>query len=223
MDRVCVRPGCDRPARARLAYDTVTCQVWLDQLLDHSGRAQEICELHAERLTVPRGWMLCDRRAEAPALFVAEVAAPADDASAADAAGTEGPARRRRRSRRDADATRNLFDEIAADISEAPIEVVMAPHLAVVGGDAVVGDAVAVESEGVSEPAPEPELESVPEPVREREPAAAAVEPSLDTALDATDELSVLKATSPLLARAFSQTGPQRSVLTQSNGDDAVD
>jgi hypothetical protein len=36
-------------------------------------------------------------------------------------------------------------------------------------------------------------------------------------------EMSVLKATSPLLARAFSQTGPQRSVLTQSNGDDVAD
>ena len=219
MDRVCVRPGCDRPARARLAYDTVTCQVWLDQLLDRSGRAQEICELHAERLTVPRGWMLCDRRAEAPALFVAEVAAPVDDT-----AGGEAPARRRRRSRRDGDDTRNLFDEIAADISEAPIEVVMAPHLAVVGGEVAVGDvaagdAAAVESEGVSEPAPEPEPVRTPEPVREPAPAAAAGEPEHE----GTDELSVLKATSPLLARAFSQTGPQRSVLTQSNGDDATD
>ena len=219
MDRVCVRPGCDRPARARLAYDTVTCQVWLDQLLDRSGRAQEICELHAERLTVPRGWMLCDRRAEAPALFVAEVAAPVDDT-----AGGEAPARRRRRSRRDGDDTRNLFDEIAADISEAPIEVVMAPHLAVVGGEVAVGDvaagdAAAVESEGVSEPAPEPEPVRTPEPVREPAPAAAAGEPEHE----GTAELSVLKATSPLLARAFSQTGPQRSVLTQSNGDDATD
>ena len=205
MDRVCVRPGCDRPARARLAYDTVTCQVWLDQLLERSGRAQEICELHAERLTVPRGWMLCDRRADAPALFVAEVAAPVDDATPA-----EGATRRRRRSRRD--DTRNLFDEIAADISEAPIEVVIAPHLAVVG---VTVD----ESEVVSDPAPAPEPEPVREPDPVREPAASSVEPEPEVA----DELSVLKATSPLLARAFSQTGPQRSVLTQSNGDDVAD
>ena len=168
--------------------------------------------MHAERLTVPRGWMLCDRRAEAPALFVAEAAAPADATPAPDVTGVEGTARRRRRSRRDADDTRNLFDEIAADISEAPIEVVIAPHLAVVGPD--VGPAL-LDVDVVPEPAPEPE----PEPARTavREPAATAVDP------EATDELPVLKATSPLLARAFSQTGPQRSVLTQSNGDDVAD
>ena len=183
MDRVCVRPGCDRPARARLAYDTVTCQVWLDQLLERSGRAQEICELHAERLTVPRGWMLCDRRAEAPALFVAEVAAPVDDAS------VDGPARRRRRAKRDATRTRNLFDEIAADLSEAPIEVVMAPHLVVV--------------------------ETPPDQVEPAEQPASTTPAELD-------ELPALQATSPLLARAFRQTGPQRSVLTQTGGDESA-
>ena len=209
MDRVCVRPGCDRPARARLAYDTVTCQVWLDQLLDHSGRSQEICELHAERLTVPRGWMLCDRRADAPALFVAEVAEPS--AALTDApVPTEGATRRRRRTRRD-DSTRNLFDEIAADMSEAPIEVVMAPHLVVVEPD--------------PRTAGEPEPEPVIEPAAAQEPVPSEELPSEALASDdlsedlASEELAVLNATSPLLARAFRQTGPQRSVLTQANGE----
>ena len=71
-----MRPGCDHLAVARLTYDTVTCQVWLDQLPERPGRVQEICDMHAERLTVPRGWMLCDRRQDAPALFVADVVEP---------------------------------------------------------------------------------------------------------------------------------------------------
>src|SRR5690606_16270140 len=75
MARVCVRPGCDRHAVARLTYDTIACQVWLDPVPELPGRAQEICELHASRLTVPRGWMLCDRRPEEPALFVHEAVA----------------------------------------------------------------------------------------------------------------------------------------------------
>ncbi len=206
MDRVCVRPGCDRPARARLAYDTVTCQVWLDQLLDRSGRSQEICELHAERLTVPRGWMLCDRRAEAPALFVAEVASPSAAPTDAAVPG-EGATRRRRRPRRD-DSTRNLFDEIAADISEAPIEVVIAPHLVMVEPEPVATETEPEPEPVATEPEPEPvAVEPQPEPEPEQEP-----EPE--------PELAVLTATSPLLARAFRQTGPQRSVLTQANGDE---
>src|SRR5690606_21965494 len=72
MARVRVRPVCDRHAVARLTYDTIACQVWLDPVPELPGRAQEICELHASRLTVPRGWMLCDRRPEEPALFVHE-------------------------------------------------------------------------------------------------------------------------------------------------------
>ncbi len=203
MGRVCVRPGCDRPARARLAYDTVTCQVWLDQLPERSGRSQEICELHAERLTVPRGWMLCDRRAEAPALFVAEVVATTDGSPEVSSDG--GTTRPRRRPRRDPDSTRNLFDEIAADMSEAPIEVMVAPHLAVVD---VGHDSTAPPIE----PAP---VEPAPvEPAAEIRDAMAAD--------DAVDDLPVLQATSPLLARAFRQTGPQRSVLTQTGGDESA-
>ena len=59
-----MRPGCGRPAVSRLSYDTIACQVWLDPVPDWPGRAQEICELHTTRLTVPRGWVLCDRRSE---------------------------------------------------------------------------------------------------------------------------------------------------------------
>lgn len=72
MSRVCRRPGCDRAAVARLTYDVVTCQVWLDEVSERSGSTQEICALHVDRLRVPRGWMVCDRRVEQPAMFLTE-------------------------------------------------------------------------------------------------------------------------------------------------------
>ena len=163
--------------------------------------------MHAERLTVPRGWMLCDRRAEAPALFVADVVAVAGDQVVA-----EGGAPRRRRSRRAADTTRNLFDEIAADLSEAPIEVVVAPHLVVV-------DEVEVE---VVEPEPVAPV-SAEEPAEPESVESASVESeSVEPEPDEHEDLPSLQATSPLLARAFRQTGPQRSVLTQPSADEAT-
>ncbi len=128
-----MRPGCDRGAAARLTYDPVGCQVWLDDLGERIGRDTEICMLHAQRLVVPRGWQLSDRREDQPA----EATTTA--------------------------ATAELFQTLRQELAE---------------------------------PEPEPELESEAEP-----------EP---------DELpEVLRATSPLLSRAFASTGHQRSVLTQ--------
>lgn len=142
MSRLCVRPGCDRGAAARLTYDPVGCQVWLDDLGERIGRDTEICMLHAQRLVVPRGWQLSDRREDQPAEATTTAATA---------------------------ATAELFQALRQELAE---------------------------------PEPEPELEAEPEPVIEPEP-----EP---------DELpEVLRATSPLLSRAFASTGHQRSVLTQ--------
>jgi hypothetical protein len=60
----CLRPGCDRPAAARLSYDAVSCELWLDdvEVPGPRSRIQELCEFHADRLTVPRGWVVTDRR-----------------------------------------------------------------------------------------------------------------------------------------------------------------
>lgn len=60
-----MRPGCDRPAAARLTYDPVACELWLDQLRGSGAPVQELCEFHVARLTVPRGWTVTDRRAPA--------------------------------------------------------------------------------------------------------------------------------------------------------------
>ncbi|HNJ23191.1 MAG TPA: DUF3499 family protein, partial [Microthrixaceae bacterium] len=62
MARTCMRPGCDRPAAARVAFDPVALQLWLDPLARRSAPVQELCEFHVERLTVPRGWSATDRR-----------------------------------------------------------------------------------------------------------------------------------------------------------------
>ena len=172
--------------------------------------------MHAERLTVPRGWMLCDRRAEAPALFVADVVAVAGDQVVA-----EGGAPRRRRSRRAADTTRNLFDEIAADLSEAPIEVVVAPHLVVVEEVLAEVEVEVVEPEPVAPVSAEEPAE--PESVESASVESASVESeSVEPEPDEHEDLPSLQATSPLLARAFRQTGPQRSVLTQPSADEAT-
>lgn len=62
----CMRPGCDRPAGARLTYDPVACELWLDPITTPTRAAvQELCEFHVERLTVPRGWVATDRRVAA--------------------------------------------------------------------------------------------------------------------------------------------------------------
>ena len=193
-----MRPGCDRAAEARLSYDAIGCQVWLDELAERPGRNQEICGLHAGRLTVPRGWMLCDRRDDEPALFVAAApVAPAAVAAVADATtgrATGRPGRRRRsEAARHPAATLELFSEPAVETAVETIEVVEV-----------------VETEQIVETVETGETEQVVESV-EVETVETVEAPEI-----AEDELpAALRATSPLLARAFAATGHQRSVLTQ--------
>ena len=121
MARVCMRPGCERAAAARLTFDPVSCQAWLDVLVDLPGSAQEVCELHADRLTLPRGWILCDRRADEPALFVgATASAPAAS-----------PAKvvRRRRAGASSPQVPPALDPAPAELFDAPLEPVVAEPL----------------------------------------------------------------------------------------------
>jgi hypothetical protein len=62
----CLRPGCDRPVAARLSYDAVSCELWLDDVEAPAprSRVQELCGFHIDRLTVPRGWVVTDRRGD---------------------------------------------------------------------------------------------------------------------------------------------------------------
>lgn len=162
-----MRPGCDRGAAARLTYDPVGCEVWLDDLAERVGRHQEICTLHAERLTVPRGWTLSDRRSDEPTMFVAPVAPVA-----AVAAEPVPPRRRRRPAGKGHPATQTLelFEVLRQELAEAAAAPPAVPVVA-----------------------PEPDPEPVVEPAAEIEVEVAVevdvVEDELPEALQATSPL----------------------------------
>jgi hypothetical protein len=63
MLRQCARPGCSAPATTTLSYDYTGRTVWLDPLHedDHPAR-HDLCSRHADRLSVPNGWRLENRR-----------------------------------------------------------------------------------------------------------------------------------------------------------------
>ena len=59
MRRQCSRSACDRPAVATLTYDYGDSTAVLGPLSTHAEpHAYDLCEVHAERLTVPRGWQV---------------------------------------------------------------------------------------------------------------------------------------------------------------------
>ncbi len=70
MPRQCARPGCSDTAIATLAYDYSQSTVWLDHLSDEAHpMTHDLCPRHADNLSVPRGWMLRDRRTPVTPLF----------------------------------------------------------------------------------------------------------------------------------------------------------
>jgi len=242
-----MRPGCDRPAEARLSYDTISCQVWLDQMPDRLGPVQEICQFHAARLTVPRGWRLNDRRVDlhAPDEAVPRQSARTDPLASSDVAVDPvvvdpvvvepvvlEPAalqpvtrvlaaavpRRTNRRRHPSSSARQLFDDV---VEPRPLPVVQTGSdpepdldadldLDLDAGPDELGDQAA-EVESIA-PVAIPEVPEVPE-VREL-PGHAQVMAAIS--VDVEDDLpESLRATSPLLSRAFRATGPQRSVLSE--------
>lgn len=67
MTRQCARPGCSQPAVATLTYDYGGQAAWLERLSSEPHpMTHDLCEVHAERLLVPQGWVLEDRRMIAP-------------------------------------------------------------------------------------------------------------------------------------------------------------
>ena len=62
-DRQCSRSGCSDAAAVTLSYHYGTSQVWIDYLSpEREPHMYDMCDNHAERLSVPRGWHLDDRR-----------------------------------------------------------------------------------------------------------------------------------------------------------------
>jgi hypothetical protein len=61
--RQCSRTGCSARAAFTLTYDYARSQVWLDELVvERDPHHYDMCARHAERLSVPQGWHLADRR-----------------------------------------------------------------------------------------------------------------------------------------------------------------
>jgi hypothetical protein len=63
MSRQCSRTGCAAPAHATLTYQYGRSLVWIDDLTaERDPHGYDLCRRHTERLSVPNGWRLEDRR-----------------------------------------------------------------------------------------------------------------------------------------------------------------
>ena len=72
MTRSCEKQGCNEPADVAFGIDRVACFVWLETYdEDEQRHLNRLCDDHAARLTLPRGWSFDDRRENSPRLFVA--------------------------------------------------------------------------------------------------------------------------------------------------------
>lgn len=205
-----MRPGCDRPAAARVAFDPVALQLWLDPLARRSAPVQELCEFHVERLTVPRGWSATDRR---PGV-VADVVPGSPGLSVVDAAPSSTP----------------VPEPEAESEPEPEPEAESEPDTPIDAGEPMAEPPVAdlpVVSEPVASEDPE---RSTASPV---DPAAAHDRPQPAAASASRNRGRGGRGSAPsLLSRAFELTGHQESILTrpaaddtpagESNGDDPV-
>jgi Protein of unknown function (DUF3499) len=62
--RQCSRPTCAEPAASTLTYQYAKGIAWLDELsTDRDPHGYDLCERHANRVSVPHGWRLEERRA----------------------------------------------------------------------------------------------------------------------------------------------------------------
>lgn len=110
MRRSCERVGCAEPASVAYGIDIGTLVVWLEHASpDASHHMNLLCDRHAERLILPRGWSIDDRREGTSRLFVAaqkdRVAAKPKPAAPKRAAAAKAP---RATARRERDATTQL-------------------------------------------------------------------------------------------------------------------
>lgn len=68
MSASCSRPGCQGAPAATLTYDYAGRVATVDHLAPPHPMQYDLCERHAERLSVPNGWDLVDRRVIAPVI-----------------------------------------------------------------------------------------------------------------------------------------------------------
>ena len=73
--RQCSRTGCAEPAAVTFTYQYSRSVVWLDDLShERDPHAYDLCDHHGERLRVPSGWRLEDRRHSRFTLLTARLA-----------------------------------------------------------------------------------------------------------------------------------------------------
>src|SRR6185312_4796648 len=73
MRRTCARPGCHELASTTLSYDYGNASVWLEPLAPEAHpMVHDLCDHHADTLSVPRGWVLRDQRPSVTPLFAGE-------------------------------------------------------------------------------------------------------------------------------------------------------
>ena len=58
----CSRPACQRSPAATLTYDYASRVATVDHLAPWHPMQYDLCAEHTERLSVPNGWSLVDRR-----------------------------------------------------------------------------------------------------------------------------------------------------------------
>lgn len=68
----CSRNGCQRPGEATLVYDYAAGVATLGPLAAPHPMQYDVCAFHADRLSVPRGWVLDDQRVSAVVLDLTE-------------------------------------------------------------------------------------------------------------------------------------------------------
>ena len=68
MRQICSRPECAERAVARVLIEPHECRIVVDRRVELAGAAI-LCVAHADRVTVPKGWALDDRREDSPRLF----------------------------------------------------------------------------------------------------------------------------------------------------------
>lgn len=66
MSASCSRPGCAESPTATLTYDYDRRTATLEHLAPPHPMQYDLCGRHTERLSVPNGWTLVDRRVVAP-------------------------------------------------------------------------------------------------------------------------------------------------------------
>lgn len=78
MSQQCERPGCREAATVAYRMDPVGLRVTMEQYTPGEGdRLNAICRKHADRMNMPRDWVIDDRRTNNPTLFKVPAPAPA--------------------------------------------------------------------------------------------------------------------------------------------------